>query len=408
MGSCCTGQQAWCGEQKTQINLGAGQQQDPDKKGEEQLDENLVKEKATKIQAHIRGHKAREEVKKIKETQKSSEQVSDKCIKQSLEPKRMENHQLQEDKASVTAKEAIYTKGPEQSAGANQHAPNDRVRKIEKVPDFLTDRTRQVLEKLDEFVYDQDQEEYKDLPHLGPYEFENGSVYIGQWKNGQRHGRGKQIWQDGSLYEGYWYQNVACGKGRLIHSDGDIYEGEWRNDKAHGQGKYVHMDGAQYIGQWEDDRQNGEGQEIWPDGASYQGQYKNGKKDGRGTFKWADGSIYVGDFYQNNIQGQGEYSWEDGRKYVGEWKNNKMDGKGVFTWLDGRRYEGQYKDDKKHGYGEFKWPDGRVYKGEWSNGKQHGKGIYIGSSKVEKEGEWQDGKRVRWIKRGGQPIEEGN
>jgi hypothetical protein len=91
------------------------------------------------------------------------------------------------------------------------------------------------LEKYGQFEYGQDKDDQKFLPTLGPYEFENGSVYLGQWKNGFRHGKGKQIWTDGSIYEGFWEQNVACGKGRLIHSDGDIYEGEWKNDKAHGQ-----------------------------------------------------------------------------------------------------------------------------------------------------------------------------
>ena len=46
------------------------------------------------------------------------------------------------------------------------------------------------------------------FPELGPYEFENGAVYVGQWKEGQRQGRGKQFWTDGSFYEGYWKDNV--------------------------------------------------------------------------------------------------------------------------------------------------------------------------------------------------------
>jgi len=68
---------------------------------------------------------------------------------------------------------------------------------------------------------------------------ENGSIFMGQWKHGQRHGRGKQLWyywllfklfilrKDGSIYEGYWKDNMAHGKGRLIHSDADVYEGDW-------------------------------------------------------------------------------------------------------------------------------------------------------------------------------------
>ena len=65
-------------------------------------------------------------------------------------------------------------------------------------------------------------DEDKKLPFLDPHELENGSIYIGQWKNGLRHGKGKQIWTDGSVYEGFWKDNRACGIGRLIHSNGDM------------------------------------------------------------------------------------------------------------------------------------------------------------------------------------------
>lgn len=34
----------------------------------------------------------------------------------------------------------------------------------------------------------------------GPLTLENGTVYIGQFFNGMRNGRGKQVWPDFSLY----------------------------------------------------------------------------------------------------------------------------------------------------------------------------------------------------------------
>jgi hypothetical protein len=95
------------------------------------------------------------------------------------------------------------------------------------------------LENLGQFKYECDPEmlkECSDLPTLGPYELEGGAIYIGQWKKGQKHGKGKQIWSDGSIYEGYSKNGMANGKGRLIHADGDVYEGEWRDDRAHGNG----------------------------------------------------------------------------------------------------------------------------------------------------------------------------
>eukprot|EP01016_Furgasonia_blochmanni_P000704 TRINITY_DN1020_c0_g1_i10.p1 TRINITY_DN1020_c0_g1~~TRINITY_DN1020_c0_g1_i10.p1 ORF type:complete len:419 (+),score=58.08 TRINITY_DN1020_c0_g1_i10:65-1321(+) len=278
------------------------------------------------------------------------------------------------------------------------HAPSSSAAKlIDSIPNYSNPATIEVLRQLPPFEFDVDDEEDKYLPFLGPYMFENGAVYEGQWKSGMRHGRGSQYWSDGSVYQGYWRNNLANGKGRLVHADGDVYEGTWKDDKAHGYGRYVHVDGSRYEGDWYEDKQHGVGTETWPDGATYHGEYQMGKKHGRGVFKWSDGTSYDGEFFNNNIEGKGVYTWGDQRKYVGDWKNNKMHGQGDFTWSDGRSYKGEYLDDKKHGYGLFQWPDGRRYEGNWANGKQHGQGVYISKTGVTRSGEWNDGTLVRWL-----------
>lgn len=43
-----------------------------------------------------------------------------------------------------------------------------------------------VVERLGQFTA----KEVEGLPKLGPYEFSDQSVYIGQWKNGLKHGVG--------------------------------------------------------------------------------------------------------------------------------------------------------------------------------------------------------------------------
>ena len=137
-------------------------------------------------------------------------------------------------------------------------------------------------------------------------QIENGALYYGEWdNNGNKHGRGIQLWPDGSKYTGYWINNKANKKGKLIHKDGDIYDGEWLDDKADGYGIYSHIDGAKYEGYWKDDKQEGKGKEIWPDGNSYEGDYVGGNKQGKGKFIWSDGSIYEGEFMNNNIEGEG-------------------------------------------------------------------------------------------------------
>ena len=54
---------------------------------------------------------------------------------------------------------------------------------------------------------------FKGLQYQGPYKYENGATYLGQYKDGKRHGRGRQVWNKGSVYKGYWEDektNIAC------------------------------------------------------------------------------------------------------------------------------------------------------------------------------------------------------
>jgi len=65
-------------------------------------------------------------------------------------------------------------------------------------PNFYNDITREVATRLGPFEYNDD------LPNQfitkGPIQLENGTTYIGQFFNGMRNGRGKQVWDDFSLY----------------------------------------------------------------------------------------------------------------------------------------------------------------------------------------------------------------
>lgn len=234
----------------------------------------------------------------------------------------------------------------------------------------------------------------RSLPIDPPRELENKAIYIGQMKNGQKNGKGRQNWPDGSFYEGYWFHDMAHGKGRLIHSKGTIYEGYWALDQAHGSGLYLTKDGSFYKGDWFEDKQHGFGVEKWENGAIYEGNYFMGMKHGKGVFKWEDNSNFNGDFHENVIQGKGIYHWNDGREYNGEWLDNKMNGKGVFKWPDGRIYSGNYVNDEKNGIGIFFWPDGSLYKGFWKDGKQNGMGKFIDGSGNEMEGNWVEGVAV--------------
>ena len=137
--------------------------------------------------------------------------------------------------------------------------------------------------------------------------YDNGE-YEGEFKNGEREGYGKYIWEDGEYYIGQWLKGKKHGKGIIYYKDGKIrYEGEFKNDKLEGYGKYIRENDEYYIGQW-----------------------LNGKKHGEGIIYYKDGKIlYDGEFKNNKREGYGKYIWEDGKYYIGQWINGKIHGEGI-------------------------------------------------------------------------------
>ena len=77
---------------------------------------------------------------------------------------------------------------------------------------------------------------FSNLPAFGPIFFDDGSTYIGQFKNGQRFGFGKCAYPDGACYFGEWMNDVRWGKGAFGFSNGDIFLGTFIKDMAEGEG----------------------------------------------------------------------------------------------------------------------------------------------------------------------------
>ena len=44
------------------------------------------------------------------------------------------------------------------------------------------------------------------------------------------------IYENGEVYIGNWNENIRDGKGKYCYLDGSIYEGEWKNGVYHGFG----------------------------------------------------------------------------------------------------------------------------------------------------------------------------
>ena len=63
---------------------------------------------------------------------------------------------------------------------------------------------------------------YPELNVDGPFIYkEDEAIYLGQFKDNKRHGRGKCAYNNGSVYEGEWANDKPNGKGRLKCANGD-------------------------------------------------------------------------------------------------------------------------------------------------------------------------------------------
>ena len=61
------------------------------------------------------------------------------------------------------------------------------------------------------------------------------------------------------------------------------YVGEYKDGKKHGKGRYTWYDGGIYVGNWKDGKEHGKGTYTSPVGTKYVGEWKEGKYDGQGT-----------------------------------------------------------------------------------------------------------------------------
>ena len=95
----------------------------------------------------------------------------------------------------------------------------------------------------------------------------------------KKNGPGTKTYEDGSSYVGVFKDGERNGQGTYNYSDGDKYEGEWKDDKYHGQGTWFgkgEWKGQKYVGEYKDNKRwNG----IYYDqNGNIIGKYVNGKE----------------------------------------------------------------------------------------------------------------------------------
>ena len=155
------------------------------------------------------------------------------------------------------------------------------------------------------------------------------SVFLGEWRNDQFTGWGRETRRSGKVLEGKYINGVVEGKGILKNAKGNTYIGDFSNSKRHGKGVLdTHK-------------------------VHYEGEFKNDKLSGKGriTFK-NEGHYYEGDFDNNEINGYGTFKWKNGDSYTGQMMNGKMHGKGRYCYSNGVVFEGIYANGMKQAKGK--------------------------------------------------------
>lgn len=116
----------------------------------------------------------------------------------------------------------------------------------------------------------------------GIWEGADGSRYEGSYVNGQWQGKGKYDAADGTCFEGMWSNGLMHGTGTCSDASG-TYSGEWKQGERHGRGHLLRTNGEEcdptfgsallprddvnantktglchrYLGEWHHDEQTG-------------------------------------------------------------------------------------------------------------------------------------------------------
>ncbi len=253
----------------------------------------------------------------------------------------------------------------------------------------------------------------------GTYKFRSGSVYSGQFQNGQFHGWGVCEYADGDKYEGWWAQRMPDGTGTLYRADGTTSKGLWKKGELiDEEGEVINSDFAQktvtegeiQTGCLMGNCHNGEGIMGFPDGTRYEGGFVKGKFHGSGKWFYTNGDVFDGNWHENFPHGEGRIMHEDNSVTKGVWEFGTYLGEtrggsirdctygdcgnikeGYYNYSDGTRYRGEFKNGIPSGWGRVEYPGGEIYEGDWLNDIAHGYGTFTTAQGKQFIGLWEKG-----------------
>ncbi len=128
-------------------------------------------------------------------------------------------------------------------------------------------------------------------PHgFAIFEYDNGDMYVGEYRYGQRNGYGNSIFKKRNKIQLRKYQNgdkivqkniqgVKYGNVGFVHGgEKGTYIGPVRNGQPHGFGYFKYNNGNMYIGSYQAGKRNGTGNLVYSDGTVVFVEYENGQE----------------------------------------------------------------------------------------------------------------------------------
>lgn len=201
---------------------------------------------------------------------------------------------------------------------------------------------------------------------------ESEGIYMGKWRNDERHGFGLMRWKNGLTYEGQFQRDHRHRvQGTLALPSGERYEGEWQHGLMHGPARYQNGRGTTFTGEFVSGHPIRIGELSLPDGSYYKGEILNMQPGGKGTQTFSNGDTYIGDFQNGKRHGKGTMTYFSGVTYAGDWRSGQREGSGVLT-SSSETYSGLWRGDRQHGAGQLATKGTGTLAGTWNQGTVEG------------------------------------
>ena len=146
-------------------------------------------------------------------------------------------------------------------------------------------------------------------------------MYRGEFIDGKFQGKGRLeipvSFLEKSIYVGDWDEGIRSGRGSYWNGDGKLYIGQWSGDKRDGHGSYFFG-----LPRWEENEHS----EYWlsQNTENYTGKFVNDHYQGEGTYRWPNGQRYEGKFFASKKHGPGTFFYATGTRRNQVWEYGRF------------------------------------------------------------------------------------